>query len=81
MTKENRSEPTDHIQFEELYVVRTWVGKQNKIASLVDSSSDRAVGTWNLCPFRPPLWSGGQMATEQMYCASCEVRTEVIHVM
>jgi hypothetical protein len=35
---------------------------------------------------RPPLWSSGQSSrvpgnTTEMYCASCEVRTEFIYVM
>jgi hypothetical protein len=32
---------------------------------------------------RPPLWSSGQSSghTTEMYCVSCEVRTEFIYVM
>jgi hypothetical protein len=30
---------------------------------------------------RPPLWSSGQSSWLQMYCVSCEVRTEFIYVM
>jgi hypothetical protein len=32
---------------------------------------------------RPPLWSNGQSSCcrTEMYCASCEVRTEFIYVM
>jgi hypothetical protein len=49
-------------------------------------NNDSALNLWeefNFVPYRSPLWSSGQSSwlTTEMYCASCEVRTEFIYIM